>query len=89
MEFRSVHETRDDFAGVIGLADILRHQTMHLRRVVKWLCRLCQIEGLGLWRGQRADNGADNGERVRIMGRIVVCHAGLARMDICAAKVFG
>ena len=89
MEFRPVNEARDHFAGVIGFADILRHEAMHFGRIIERLGRFGKVERLGLRLCQRTNNGAHNGKRMGIMGRVMVGHAGLAGMNVCAAEVFG
>ena len=89
VELRAVNETGDDFAGIIGLAHVPRHQAVQFGRIVEGGLRLGQLEWLGLRLVQRTDDRADDGERVRVVGSVVVGDAGAAGVDIGAAEVFG
>ena len=90
VEPRAVHEPRDHLAHVVALAHDRRARCRTAPRGRSWdLRRRWRLPAMRLADGQRADDGARDLERVRVVVGEVVGDARQARVHVGAAKLLG
>ena len=88
-ELAAVHEPRDHFAHVPGLAGVCRNQAEQVLRRVQRLDHLAAGELRQLAAVQVGDRAARERERVAIVEREVIGDARGARMQLGAAELLG
>ncbi|MNQ61240.1 hypothetical protein D3C85_755520 [compost metagenome] len=89
IELRAVHDARDDFAHVVGLAGVGGNDAVQFVGVVARFARGDGGQLRGLLAVQPRDGVARQLQRVHVVGGQVVHHAGQARVHVAAAQVFG
>ena len=89
VELAAVHEAEQDFARVIGRAQIGRHHAVQLGRVVQRIGGRAPRDGRTLRRAEAGDDAPAQSERVRVVARVVIDHARLPRVDLSPAQLLG
>ena len=87
LEARPVHQPRDDFAHVVGLAQVAREHAVDLFRVVGGLLRLRDVGGERFARAEIADQRPRDLEGLGVVLGQVVGHAGDARVHVAASQI--
>ena len=89
VELRAVNQAGNHLADIVGRANIRRHDTVQLGRVIGRLTRIGEVEIDLLDRVERADNPARRVQGVLVIGGVMVGDARDAGMDIGPAQILG
>src|SRR6266581_1042504 len=87
VELGSIDQARDHLADVVLLLEVDRHDAVELGYVVGGLARLGERQVDAFPGVEIADDAAAVGERVAVVGRIMIGHPGMPGMHVGAAEI--